>query len=365
MKAWILNEIGKIDFEDVERPTPSEGEVLVKVMAAGICGSDIPRIYDTGAHRMPLIPGHEFSGEVVEDKSGKWVGKKVGIFPLIPCKKCPCCQMKKYEMCQNYSYLGSRRDGGFAEYVSVPEWNLMELPETVDMRAAAMMEPMAVSVHALRRILMKRQTSEWNQDALANQNIVVCGLGTIGLLITMFLIDLGAKHLYVIGNKAFQLEQVQKLGLASDNYYDASDKDMEKAKQWILDKTNQLGTDYFLECVGRNETINLAIDCTAPAGSICMVGNPFSDMDLPRNTYWNILRKQLLVTGTWNSTYYGEDDPEYVMDDWHYVLNCLAKGQIHPEELITHSYAIEDLKKGFQIMHEKSEEYVKIMVVLK
>ena len=130
MKAWVLHGVNDLRLETVPIPLPEEQEVLVEVKATGICGSDIPRIYHTGAHIHPLIPGHEFSGEVVEVGKGtdrKWIGQRVGIFPLIPCGECGLCRKKQYEMCRNYSYLGSRRNGGFAEYAAVPAWNLVLL----------------------------------------------------------------------------------------------------------------------------------------------------------------------------------------------------------------------------------------------
>ena len=124
MKAYVLRGVNKFQMEEQERPSLKSGEVLVKVMAAGICGSDIPRAYQTGAHVHPIIIGHEFSGQVVDvapDVDGRWLNKRVGVFPLIPCRECIPCQKKQYEMCRNYSYLGSRRDGGFAEYAAVPK----------------------------------------------------------------------------------------------------------------------------------------------------------------------------------------------------------------------------------------------------
>ena len=123
MKAYVLHGIGDLRYEDVGLPALAEGTVLVRVRAAGICGSDIPRVYRTGAYSHPLIPGHEFSGEVVRvgaGVDGAWVDKRVGVFPMIPCMGCPQCQKGQYEMCRNYNYLGSRTDGGFAEYVRVP-----------------------------------------------------------------------------------------------------------------------------------------------------------------------------------------------------------------------------------------------------
>lgn len=213
MKAWVLEDIGNIKYKEVLKPQISENEVLVQVKAAGICGSDIPRIYQTGAHQMPLIPGHEFSGQVVqtgENADVKWQNKRVGIFPLIPCRNCIACQKGQYELCRNYSYLGSRRDGGFAEYVAVPERNLIELPENVSYEEAAMLEPMSVACHALRRVKVS-----------PDDTVAVCGLGTIGMFIVMLLLERNVKNLLVIGNKAFQKEKILKLGIKEEQYCDS------------------------------------------------------------------------------------------------------------------------------------------------
>lgn len=344
MKALVLKDVGKIGIEDIEKPSPKQGEVLVHVKACGICGSDIPRAYKDGAHNMPLVIGHEFSG-VVEDKDRTW---NVGVFPLIPCGKCECCKIKKYEMCKNYSYLGSRRDGGFAEYVSVPEWNLLEIPAGIGFEVAAMLEPMAVAVHAIRQV--------WT-EALdrTDVNVAVMGLGTIGLLVTMFLKDMGIDNVYTIGNKESQKKLVMEMGIPESHYFDASKGD---AVEWIIANTNSKGVDLFFECIGKNESLNVGLDAAAPLGRICTVGNPHSDMSLGRNMYWKILRNQLTVTGTWNSSFTHEVD-----DDWHYVLDRLQQGRIHPEKLITHRYDLENIVDGFEIMRDKKEPYVKVMCV--
>ena len=286
MKAYVLNGIGDLSIEDVPIPELKDSEVLVKVMAAGICGSDIPRIYQTGAHCHPLIPGHEFSGCVVNSGNAVnslWMNRRVGVFPLIPCRTCKPCREKKYEMCRNYSYLGSRRDGGFAEYVAVPVDNLIELPENVSYEAGAMLEPMAVAVHAMRRTSLRTE-----------QNIVVCGLGTIGLLLTMFLKECGMKNIFAIGNKEFQRAQMTRLGISEENYCDCRKQDV---KQWILQHTGGAGVDVFFECVGRNETFSQAVDSTTTAGEIVLIGNPHSDMMLAQNVYWKILRNQQKLSG--------------------------------------------------------------------
>lgn len=346
MKAWVLHGIGDIRFETTDRPVPAEGEVLVRVKAAGICGSDIPRLYQNGAYSHPLIPGHEFAGIVEETGAGTdsgWLGQRVGVFPLIPCKVCGPCRKKLYEMCRNYSYTGSRRDGAFAEYVAVPAQNLIRLPQAVSFEEAAMLEPMSVAVHAMRRFY-----------PYTDRTVVIYGLGTIGLLLVMFLLEAGAEKILAVGNKEFQRLAVEKLGLSKHAYYDSRQGD---AAGWILEQTAGNGADVVFECVGKNETCTLAVQSAAPLGKVMLIGNPFTDMNLPRDIYWKILRNQLTVTGSWNSSFLHE--PE---DDWHYVLKRLTEKRIAPAKLITHRFPLEDLEKGLQIMRNKTEDNGKIMV---
>lgn len=348
MKAWVLQSVGNIEYIDMEQPNVLENEVLIKVKVAGICGSDIPRIYQNGAHNMPLILGHEFSGQIVSvgDKvSREWLDKRVGVFPLIPCKKCTSCQTKKYEMCSHYNYLGSRCNGGFAEYISVPEWNIIELPANISYEEAAMLEPISVAFHSLNRV-----------DICSKDAVVVYGLGTIGMLIVMLLLERNVNNILVVGNKEFQKKKVIELGLSEDNYCDSA---CQNVNEWIYNNTNQKGADVSFECVGKNETFVQAINNSASLGRICVVGNPYSDMMLEKDVYWKILRNQLMITGTWNSSFTGSKN-----DDWHKALKLLADKRIAPKELISHRFKLENLKQGFHIMRDKSEEYIKIMAII-
>lgn len=345
MKAWVLHGINDLRLEEINTPTIGENEVLLAVKAAGICGSDIPRVFHTGTYSYPLIPGHEFAGQVMAVGGAvdrKWQGKRVGVFPLIPCGECLPCQKEQYEMCRHYSYLGSRCDGGFAEYAAVPEKNLISLPEGVSFEEAAMLEPMAVAVHAMRKIA---PTSE--------ECIVICGMGTIGLFLLMFLLEAGHKNIFVIGNKDFQKRMAQKLGLPAPAYCDSRTQDAEK---WLDEQTGGKGADVFFECVGRNETVEQAVRMTGPGGRIMLVGNPASDMTLPKAVYWKILRNQLTVFGTWNSSFTHSQE-----DDWHYVLERLGNGRIAPKQMITHRYPLEELDQGLAVMKDKKEEYGKVM----
>lgn len=347
VKAFVLHGVGDLRFEDMPKPSPREEEVLVRVRASGVCGSDIPRIYRTGAHRHPLIPGHEFSG-VVEAAGGTkgvaWEGKRVGVFPLIPCRQCEPCQREAYEMCQSYGYLGSRQDGGFAEYVAVPVRNLIELPDAVSFEEAAMLEPMAVAVHAMRRVAVH-----------AEDTVAVCGLGTIGRLLAMVLHASGVKRLLLIGNKDSQRRFAENIGEAA--FCDARP---ESPQAWLAKESTGKGIDVFFECVGKNDTVELGVECAAPSGRIVFVGNPASDMTLKKDVYWQILRRQLAVTGTWNSSFTGNE-----ADDWHEVLRLLKIHAISPTEIISHRLALEDLERGLRIMRDKTEDFGKIMAVIK
>ena len=355
MKAYVLHDINDLRFEETAKPIPQGHAGLVKVEAVGICGSDIPRIFYNGAHHMPLIPGHEFAGTVVEvgaEADQNWLDKRVGVFPLIPCMKCPQCLKRQYEMCRRYDYLGSRSDGGFAEYVAVPEWNLLELPEQVSFEQAAMLEPASVAMHAIRSIEVQK-----------NDTVAVCGLGTIGLLLAMHLKGMGVERVYVLGNKDAQRQMAARIGIGTGienglEGADFCDTRQEDAERWIMDKTGGAGVDVFFECIGKKEIVALGLKATAAGGRVMLVGNPASDMGLQRDVYWQILRKQLTVKGTWNSSFWhGEED------DWNLVLGAIREGKIHPEELITHRFSLGELHGGMEIMRDKSEDYVKIMAV--
>lgn len=349
MKAWVLHDIGEIRLEEVDRPEPADNEALVRVMAAGVCGSDIPRIYNTGAHVHPLIPGHEFSGQVVwtgKNVDAKWQDRRVGIFPLIPCGRCWPCREQQYELCRDYGYLGSRRNGGFAEFAAVPEWNLIALPDSVSYRQAAMMEPMAVAVHAMRCAL--------SGGVEQSRPIAVCGFGTIGILLSMFLTEAGYANLYVIGNKDIQREMAAKTGIDADRFYDNRNGG---AREWLMERTNGMGVDVFFECVGGNGTVADAVMGTAPNGTVQLVGNPASDILFEKNVYWKILRGQLTVKGSWNSSF-----RHSMEDDWHYVLDRLRDGRIRPDQCITHCFSLDNLEEGFLLMKDKTQEYIKVMI---
>ena len=125
----------------------------------------------------------------------------------------------------------------------------------------------------------------------------------------------------------------------------------------MKEHTNHLGVDCFFECVGKNQTISLAIEHTAPSGKVMLIGNPFEDLHLKKEIYWKILRCQLQIFGTWNSSFLHTKE-----DDWNYVLRLLQQKKISPTKLISHRFSLEELETGLEIMRDKTEEYGKIII---
>lgn len=206
------------------------------------------------------------------------------------------------------------------------------------------MEPMAVAVHAIRRVKPE-----------ATDKIAICGLGTIGLFTAMFLQEMGCRDVYVAGNKDFQKNMAMQMGIAEDHFCDVRYAEF---PEWLMEQTNRADVDVFFDCVGKNEVFAQGVASLAAKGKLAMVGNPATDMGLEKTLYWKILRKQLQLVGTWNSSFTHEKE-----DDWHFVLNALEQQRIHPEYVITHHMSEDTFIHGFEIMRDKKEDYVKIMML--
>lgn len=153
MKAAVLYGNDDIRYEDYPTPEIKLGCVLVKVMAAGICGSDIPRVLHNGAHYYPIVLGHEFAGEIVEigeGVNGFALDDRVSGAPLVPCMECSDCQKGNYALCKHYTFIGSRIQGSFAEYVLLPAMNAVKFDSSIPFEQGAFFEPSSVALHALR-----------------------------------------------------------------------------------------------------------------------------------------------------------------------------------------------------------------------
>lgn len=333
MQGYSLHAVDDLRFENLDFPDCPSGWAVVEVKYSGICSSDIPRIFKKGTYHFPTVPGHEFSGivsKVADKENERLVGRKVGIFPLIPCRECVQCRKGHYEMCADYDYIGSRRDGGFAEYVAVPVWNLIELPESVSLQEAAMMEPLAVALHAIKKSGIK------NGDKVG-----IVGTGLIAFAAGQWASMMGAACVTILGRN----NQKRKIAEAIPNL-----------KYELVSECTE-SFDVVLEAVGSNQAIEKAIQITEAGGNLVLMGNPEENITLTQDIYWRILRKQLNVHGTWNSSY--ENGRPC---DWTEVRDALANGDLKASLLITHVYEKENLKKGLHLMRAHEEPYCKVMV---
>ena len=265
MKVYRLHGVNKLRYEEIDMPICPQGWAIVKVKAAGICSSDIPRIFTKGTYHFPTIPGHEFSGIVVNvgnENSAHLIGKKVGVFPLIPCRKCDACSQKQYEMCEHYDYVGSRRDGGFAEYVAVPIWNLICLPDNISFEEAAMLEPLSVALHAMKLAKISK-----------GYTVGIIGTGMIGICAGQWAYKLGASNVTIIGRNEAKRSLVENCGL-----------------DYIVPHNNveRLQYDAVLEAVGTPKAVEQSILMAKPGGNVIFMGNPSGDILLNQNVYWRI-----------------------------------------------------------------------------
>ncbi|MEI6877159.1 MAG: alcohol dehydrogenase catalytic domain-containing protein, partial [Spirochaetota bacterium] len=277
MKALVLKGEGELSYEAVPDPLPA-GNVLVEVRFAGICGSDIPRAFKGKAYHYPLIMGHEFSGTVREAPSGSAFarGDRVTAFPLLPCGLCPACQTGDYAQCDNYDYLGSRRDGAFAELVPVPERNLFRVPARVSLEAAALTEPCAVALHGVEKLGVE-----------AGMGGLVIGGGPIGLMVAQWLRLKGCAKVVVSDVDAAKLRIAGDLGFET---FDSAKGDLVASMQ-----AQGGGMDCVVEACGLPATFLQALNCAGRFGQIVFMGNISGEFRVPEKDFSRILRNELRI----------------------------------------------------------------------
>lgn len=343
MKAAVMEGLQQIYCRDVEKPVPAHGEVLLKVRAASICGSDVSRVLK--GHRMyPLILGHEVSGEVVEAGPGvdpALVGLRASLVPLIPDMTCAYCQQGLYSACTHYSFLGSRRNGGFAEFVALPVANLLPLPDGVDFEAGALIEPATVALHAMER-----------GHFSPGQSVAVLGAGSVGLMAVQWLRILGASKIIVSDVVDENLDCARQLGAQV-----TLNARREDVVQRILEETGG-GVDLALELAGSPQTLTQAIQAARSRGAAVLNGNQPKDATFPAEVMETITRKELGVYGTWMS--YSAPFPGH---EWTQAAAAMQRGDLRVEAMISHRFLLDEVEQVFRGIAERAFPYRKIMLV--
>lgn len=344
MKAVQLEAIGKLNLVEKEKPEPKEDEVIINIKYAGICGSDIPRTFDTGSYHFPTVLGHEFSGEIVDvgdNIDEKCKGRKVAVFPLLPCKECAFCKTGNYAQCQNYKYFGSRNDGGFQEYLAIPYWNLIFIDEEVPYEQAAMIEPATVAQHVV------------NKSGLSiGENIIIYGAGPIGIMVAQWAKIAGANNIILFDVDQTKVDFAKKIGF--DKTFNNSKTDVEDVIKEVLGETP---AQVVVEASGNTNAFNQCLQTVGTFGRVVLLGNPLSDMSVKRENYDKFMRKEAVVLGVFNSVY-----KNYTIDEWQNTANALRDNQLNLDPLITHKVSFEDLIEAFDMIHQNKEFYCKVML---
>ncbi len=330
MTAAVMYEPGDIRVESTEVPTAGPGELLVKVAACGVCGSDIPRMNFSGAYRYPIICGHEFSGWVVDaadDVAGYAEGDLVSMPPLLPCNRCASCAAGHFSLCEDYDYFGSRRDGAYAQFVTVPVQNAMLMPKGLDPRAAAMMDPSAIALHALLRTKVG-----------AGSRVAVTGAGPIGLFAVQWAKIMGATDILAVDLNEEKAKMAREAGatLTASGSEEALD-------------SGAGSYDVVVESAGVPPTIALAVNLAAKHGDAAFIGIPHTPVSLDKATFSTFLRREVSLHGSWNSF-----SAPFPGREWHDSAARFASGELEWEFMITHELGLEELPTTMKQLAERS-----------
>lgn len=314
MKAGVVHAKNDIRYEDIDKPKAEAGKVVVKVKYTGICGSDIPRVNGDACHYFPNVLGHEFSGvvdEVGEGVTSVKPGDRVAGVPLVPCLKCSDCQKGDYSLCKHYSFIGSREFGSFAEYVAMPERNVVKFGDDVSFEKGAFFEPATVSLHGLRRC-----------DYKGGKNVAILGGGTIGMFTAQWAKIFGAKSVTVFDIVDERLELAKRLGI---------DYGVNSGKEDFMDKVNEItqgrGFDYVYETAGNTITMKLAFKLAANKAGVCFIGTPTRELSFSVDEWENMNRKEFTLTGSWMS--YSAPFPG---DEWELAAHYFETGDLKFDE---------------------------------
>ena len=342
MKQANLTAPEEFTFEEVDKPSLGPNDVNINVKVCGVCGSDIHSYQ--GKHpfvKPPIVLGHEFSGvvESVGDKVEEFSsGDRVTVEPNMPCWDCYNCNRGDYNICQNLQVIGNvGYSGAFAEYISVPSNRVVAIPDRVTFEQGALIEPLAVGIHAVR--ISQQEVGD---------NVVVLGAGTIGLLTASSAVAAGAREVITTDLFDNRLELAEELGvdLTYNSRYAEDELD-----EVIKSQFGAAKSDLIYDCVGIEPTLNQGLSIARKGSQIMLVGVPGEDLTV----------NAALIQD-------GEIDLKgslmYVRRDFLEAIDLVESGQIDVNKLISHRFAFKDIDEAFELAvdESKNDETMKILV---
>ncbi|MGL4607073.1 MAG: galactitol-1-phosphate 5-dehydrogenase [Eubacteriaceae bacterium] len=347
MLAAVLHSPGDLRIE--KQPIPKDlapNDVLVKVKAAGICGSDLDRVMKTGTYSFPRIPGHEFSGVIaaIGSKVKNFsIGDRVLVAPIIPCFHCEYCQSGNFGQCSHYDYLGSRSDGGFSEFVKVPSRNLIILPSEISFIEGAAIEPAAVTLHGINRIKIT-----------AGDSVAILGCGAIGIFAIQFAKIMGATEIIGVDISDEKLAFGKKAG-CTKVINALKDNPVDK----ILEATQSTGVNVCIETAGTPITQVQSIQCTKKHGRILYLGTAHKDVIIPPHVFEHIVRNEITLTGSWNS--YSAPFPG---SEWRSTIEYLQQKRLDIQSFITHTFPLQESPRVISEMANHEFSFNKVILTM-
>ena len=337
MLQQVMTAPGVIEFREVPVPQPGPGQVLVKIEKIGVCGSDI-HVYH-GEHpftKYPITQGHEVSGTVErlgEGVAGFSLGQKVTIQPQVVCGKCWPCRNGKYNLCEELKVMGFQTTGVASHYFAVDEEKVTPLPETMSLDEGAMIEPLAVAVHAVRRA-----------GDVRDKDICVLGAGPIGILVAQAAKGLGARKVMVTDVSDLRLQKAKECG--ADVCVNTREKDFgtEFVACFGPDKA-----DVIYDCAGNNVTMGQAIQYARKGSTIILVAvfATRGDVDLA------VLNDHELDLNT---------SMMYRSEDYLTAIDLVNQGKVQLTPLISKHFAFRDYLKAYQYIDENRESTMKVII---
>ncbi len=340
MKALLLSKYRHLEIADMPTPKPGPDEVLVRVAACGICGSDVHGYDGSSGRRIPpLVMGHEAAGAVAalgSTVTDLTVGDRVALDSTIFCGTCPSCLRGEINLCDQRRVLGVscadyRRAGAFAEFVLVPRRVVHRLPESLSFSDAAMLEAVSVALHAVSL-----------SNIVAGETALVLGAGMIGLLSAQALRVAGCSSVYVADVDASRLKLANSLGakpvLARG----------ESIVSQIAALTGGRGVDVAVEAVGLDETVRTAIDCVIKGGRVTLVGNVSPEVTLPLQ---KVVTRQIRLQGSCASA-----------GEYPQAIDLVASGRIQVKPLITAVAPLEEGPKWFERLYSREPNLIKVIL---
>lgn len=338
MKAAVFRGVGlPINIEDVKEPVVRQNEVMVKIKACGICHTDVAmRKGQYNPRKMPIIFGHEISGIV--EKTGQGVstfkpGDRVVIYQCIFCGDCVFCKSGRENLCNSLQTLGIDRDGGYCEYICVPESNVINLPSEISFQEGAIVaDSLSTPYHALKRSGLKK-----------DQTIAIFGIGALGLNA----VQLATK---IYGTKVIAIDidpSKEKIAREFGAEYFLCSKDIDPVEA-VRDITKE-GVDISFEFVGKQETYKQAIYATKKGGCVVLVGAHRKGVEVDP---YVLFKQEMIITGSYTC----------LRNELEELVNLVQKGVVNVKPLVSGTLKLEEIEKSFSLLTTENNNILRLIV---